>query len=277
MTVDQAIAGMAECGAPMVSIAGGEPLIHREIHTMVQALVEERLFVYLCTNGLLARGRFDAFRPSPYFAWVFHVDGLETRHDEAVSRPGTFNEVAAAILEAKARGFRVTTNSTFFSDDSPENVAALLDFLTFDLKVDAVMLSPAFAHSAAADQDRFLAEAATRRLFREVFAHGRRKKWPLNHSPLFLDFLEGRLELPCTPWAIPSFSVLGWQTPCYLLADGFVETYAELLEATDWERYGRGRDPRCAGCMAHCGHEPSAVRATTRSPRAILRAAFSQH
>jgi len=272
MTVDQALTGMQECGAPMVSIAGGEPLLHREIDTMVETFIHERLFVYLCTNGLLARERLGEFRPSPYLSWVFHVDGLEARHDRSVARPGAFHEIVAAIREAKARGFRVNTNSTFFTDDSPEDVIALLDFLTFELKVDAVMVSPAFAQTAAADQDRFLADAATRRLFSEVFSRGQRRRWPLNHSPVFLDFLEGRLDLPCMPWAIPSFSVLGWQRPCYLLADGYAESYDELIETTDWSRYGRGLDPRCAGCMAHCGHEPSAVRATMRSPLAMVRA-----
>ena len=272
LSVEDCVGAMEECGAPMVSIAGGEPLLHPQIADIVEALVERKRFVYLCTNGVLLRRKMDRFKPSPYFSWAVHVDGLRERHDIAVAREGVFDEVVEAIKEAKARGFRVTTNSTFFSTDTPESVRGVLDFLNDDLQVDSVMVSPGYAYEKAPDQEHFLQVEQTRELFRESFADGRRKKWRLNHSPLFLDFLEGKVDYQCTPWGIPSYSVFGWQRPCYLMADGYTETYRELIEETDWDQYGRGRDERCAGCMAHCGYEPSAVIATAGSLRQSLRA-----
>ncbi len=272
MPVAQAIAAVEECGAPMVSIAGGEPLIHPEIHLIASELVARRRYVYLCTNGLLMRRKLDRFEPSPYFAWAVHIDGLRERHDRSVQHPGTFDECIAAIREAKTRGFRVTTNSTFFSDDSADAVRACLDFLNDELEVDAMMVSPAYAYEKAPDQDHFPGVEQTRRLFREVFRGGGRKRWRLNHTPLFLDFLEGKIDFACTAWAIPSCSIFGWQRPCYLMSDGYASTYQELVATTDWDAYGRGRDARCANCMAHCGYEPTAVFATARSVRQSLRA-----
>ena len=272
LSVEECVGAMEECGAPMVSIAGGEPLLHPQIEEIVEALVERRKFVYLCTNGVLLRRKMDRFKPSPYFSWAVHVDGLRERHDIAVARDGVFDEVVEAIREVKKRGFRVTTNSTFFNTDTPESVRGVLDFLNDDLGVDSLMISPGYAYEKAPDQEHFLQVAETRRLFREAFADGRRKRWRLNHSPLFLDFLEGKVDYQCTPWGIPSYSVFGWQRPCYLMADGYAETYQELLDTTDWDSYGRGRDERCASCMAHCGYEPSAVIATAGSLRQSLRA-----
>ena len=221
---------MEECGAPVVSIAGGEPLLHPDIATMVDELVARKRFVYLCTNAVLLRRKLDMFTPSPYFAFTVHIDGLRERHDEAVDRPGVFDEAVAAIREAKARGFRVTTNSTFFTNDSPETVRSVLDFLNDELEVDSMMISPAYAYEKAPDQEHFLGVEQTRRLFRATFADGRRRRWRLNHSPLFLDFLEGKVDYQCTAWGIPSYSVFGWQRPCYLMADGYTSTYRELVE-----------------------------------------------
>ncbi len=198
----------------------------------------------------------DKFTPSRYFSWVVHVDGLGERHDAAVDRDGVFDEAVAAIKQAKERGFRVTTNSTFFNTDSPKTVRDVLDFLNNDLGVDAMMISPAYAYEKAPDQEHFLGVDQTRKLFREAFA-GKRKGWRLNHSPLFLDFLEGKADFQCTAWGVPSYSVLGWQRPCYLMADGYASSYKELVETTDWDAYGRGKDERCDNCMAHCGYEPS--------------------
>jgi hopanoid biosynthesis associated radical SAM protein HpnH len=272
MPVDQAVAAIEECGAPMVSIAGGEPLIHPEIHQITAELVRRRRFVYLCTNALLMRRKLDRFTPSPYFAWAVHLDGLRERHDRSVCQDGVFDQAVAAVREAKRRGFRVTTNTTFFSTDTPETVREVLDFLNDDLQVDQMMISPAYAYQKAPDQEHFLGVEQTRALFRAAFADGRRRRWRLNHSPLFLDFLEGRADFACTAWGIPSYSIFGWQRPCYLMADGYAATYRELVETTDWDRYGRGRDPRCANCMAHCGYEPSAVLATMGSLKESLRA-----
>jgi len=272
MSVEQAVGAIEESGAPMVSIAGGEPLIHPEIHEIAGELVARKRFVYLCTNAILMERKFDRFEPSPYFAWAVHLDGLRERHDESVCRDGVFDKAVAAIHAAKARGFRVTTNTTFFTHDSPETVRRVLDFLNDELEVDEMMISPAYAYEKAPDQDHFLGVKQTRALFRAAFAGGRRKRWRLNHSPLFLDFLEGKVDFGCTAWGIPSYSLFGWQRPCYLMADGYAETYKELIETTDWDRYGRGRDPRCDNCMAHCGYEPTAVVATTRSLKESVRA-----
>ena len=274
---EDAFAAVEECGAPMVSIAGGEPLLHPQIEEIVEGLIARKRFVYLCTNAVLLRRRMDRFKPSPYFSFVVHVDGLEERHDKAVDREGVFKEAVTAIREAKAKGFRVTTKSTFFNNDSPKTVREVLNFLNDDLKVDAMMISPAFAYEKAPDQEHFLGVEAANKMFAEAFSEGHRKRWRLNHTPLFLDFLEGKEQYQCTPWGIPSYSIFGWQRPCYLMADGYAKTYKELLETTDWSKYGRGRDPRCDNCMAHCGYEPTAVLATTKSLRESLRAAVGTH
>ena len=273
LSVEQAVAAIEECRAPMVSIAGGEPLLHPEIDKMTKALLDKGRYVYLCTNALLLERKLDRFKPHPRFSWVVHIDGLRERHDESVSREGTFDKAVAAIQKAKEKGFKVTTNTTFFSTDSPETVREVLDYLNDDLGVDQMMISPGYAYEKAPDQVHFLSPRSSQQLFAEAFGEGRRKRWRFNHSPLFLDFLEGKVDFQCTPWGIPSYSVFGWQRPCYLMADGYAATYQELIETTDWDRYGKGRDPRCANCMAHCGYEPSAVMATTRSLKESLRAA----
>jgi hopanoid biosynthesis associated radical SAM protein HpnH len=277
MPVEQAVAAMEECGAPMVSIAGGEPLMHPQIDKLVAELVARKRYVFLCTNAVLLRKwweRFD-FKPSRYFAFAVHIDGLRERHDESVCQDGVFDEAVAAVRFLQDKGFRVTTNTTFFSNDTPQNIIDVLDFLNDDLRVDQMMISPAYAYEKAPDQDHFLGVEQTRELFRKAFAGGNRKRWRLNHSPLFLDFLEGKADFACTAWGIPSYSLFGWQRPCYLMSDGYAKTYRELIDETDWEAYGRGRDPRCNNCMAHCGYEPTAVLATMGSLRQSLRAMTS--
>jgi len=277
LSVDDVLGAVAESGTPMVSIAGGEPLLHPDIERMVKELVSRKIYVYLCTNAVLLRRRLDKFTPSHYFSWVVHMDGTRERHDAAVNRPGVFDEAVAAIREAKSRGFRVTTNSTFFNTDSPKTVRDVLNFLNDDLKVDAMMISPAYAYEKAPDQEHFLGVEQTRQLFKEAFSEKHRRRWRLNHSPMFLDFLEGKVDFQCTAWGIPSYSVFGWQRPCYLMGDGYAKSYHELVETTDWTAYGRGRDPRCENCMAHCGYEPSAVIASLGSLRQSLRALVNTH
>jgi hopanoid biosynthesis associated radical SAM protein HpnH len=273
MPVEQAVAAVEECGAPVVSIAGGEPLMHPQIDQIVNELVKRKVFVVLCTNALLVRKRIERFdlRPSPYLSFAIHIDGLRERHDESVSKEGVFDEAVAAIKDLQGRGFKVTTNSTFFNTDTPQTIIDVLDFLNDEVKVDQMMISPAYAYEKAPDQEHFLGVEETRELFRKAFADGRRKKWRLNHSPMFLDFLEGKVDFKCTAWGIPSYSLFGWQKPCYLLGDGYAKTYKELVETTDWDAYGRGNDPRCNNCMAHCGYEPSAVLATMGSLKQSLR------
>lgn len=222
MPVAQAVGAVLESGAPMVSIAGGEPLMHPQIDEIVRELVARRKYVFLCTNALLLRKKLDKFTPSRYFAFAVHIDGLRERHDASVAKEGVFDEAVAAIKEAQARGFRTTTNSTFFNTDTPQTVVEVLDYLNDELRVDQMMISPAYAYEKAPDQEHFLGVEQTRELFRRAFANGNRRRWRLNHSPLFLDFLEGRADFPCTAWAIPNYSLFGWQRPCYLMSDGYV-------------------------------------------------------
>jgi len=277
LTVQQCIDAVEECEAPIVSIAGGEPLIHREIHEIARALIERHRFVYLCTNAILMRQKLDLFEPSPQFAWSVHIDGLRERHDQSVCRNGIFDKAVESVREAKRRGFRVTTNSTFFGQDDAHSIRDVLDFLNDELGVDEMQIAPGFAYERAPDQEHFLGVQRTRAIFREAFAAGRRQRWRLNHSPLYLDFLEGKVDFACTAWGIPSYSVLGWQRPCYLMsAEPYATSYKELLEETDWSKYGRGRHPKCENCMAHCGYEPTAVNMTMGSPKEMLRAAFAR-
>ena len=272
MPVQQAVDAVLECGAPMVSIAGGEPLMHPQVDEIVRRLLDLGKIVFLCTNAVLLPKHLHRFTPHRNFAWMVHLDGLRERHDASVCKEGVFDQAVAAVRAAQDAGFRVMTNTTFFDTDSPQDVIDVLDFLNDDLKVDNMQISPGFAYEKAPDQEHWLGVEQTRELFAKAFADGRRRRWRLNHSPVFLDFLEGRRELACTAWAIPSYSLLGWQRPCYLLDDGYVQTYRELLEDTDWSHYGRGANPRCENCMAHCGYEPTAVVATMGSLRDSLRA-----
>jgi hopanoid biosynthesis associated radical SAM protein HpnH len=274
MPVEQAVSAVVESGAPMVSIAGGEPLVHPDIHVIAAELIKRKRFVYLCTNALLLERKLDKFKPSPYFSWAIHLDGLKERHDASVEREGVFEKAVSAIRAAKAAGFRVTTNTTFFTHDSPKTVMDVLDFLNDELEVDDMEIMPAYAYEKAPDQEHFMGVEQTRSLFAAALGEGRRKRWRLNHTPLYLDFLEGKVDFDCTAWGIPSYSLFGWQRPCYLMSDGYAKTYKELIETTDWSAYGRGRDPRCDNCMASCGYEPTAVLQTTRSLRQSLRALF---
>jgi len=274
LSVEECIAAVEECGAPVVSIAGGEPLIHDQMPQIVEALIERGKFIFLCTNALLLEKKIDLYKPSVQFAWMIHLDGLQKRHDQSVCREGVFDKAIAAIKLAKARGFRVFTNTTFFDTDDAQSIRGVLDYLNDELKVDMMQISPAYAYEKAPDQEHFLGVERTREIFREAFAGGKRKHWRLNHSPLYLDFLEGKVDFQCTPWGIPCYTVFGWQRPCYLMsADGYAKTYKELLEETDWEKYGRGKHASCENCMAHCGYEPTAVVRTMGSIKETIRAA----
>jgi hopanoid biosynthesis associated radical SAM protein HpnH len=277
LSVEECVGAVEECGAPMVSIAGGEPLIHDQMPQIVDELIARKKFVFLCTNALLLEKKIHLFKPSPYFAWMIHMDGLKARHDESVCRDGVFDKAVHAIRIAKERGFRVFTNTTFFDQDDAGSIRAVLDYLNDELQVDSMQISPAYAYEKAPDQEHFLGVERTRRIFREAFAGGKRKKWRLNHSPVYLDFLEGKVDFECTPWGIPCYTVFGWQRPCYLMSDApYAKTYKELIEETDWEKYGRGKHPNCANCMAHCGYEPTAVLRTTGSIKESIRAAVGR-
>lgn len=265
-----------ECGAPVVSIPGGEPLLHPQIDEIVAGLVARKKFVYLCTNAILLEKSLDKFEPSPYLTFSVHLDGLREHHDKCVDRQGVFDVAVSAIKAAKARGFRVTTNTTVFDGADPKEMQEFFDFLS-GLETDGMMISPGYSYEWAPDQDHFLKREQTRALFREILAPFKtgKKKWNFNHNPLFLDFLTGEKDYECTPWGSPSYSVLGWQKPCYLLNEGHYSTFKELIEETDWSQYGRASgNPKCADCMVHCGYEPTAAVDALR-PQNMAKAASS--
>jgi hopanoid biosynthesis associated radical SAM protein HpnH len=257
LTVKECLDAVDECGAPIVAIPGGEPLIHKEIDEIVAGIVDKKKFVSLCTNALLLEKKLHLFKPSPYLFFSIHLDGLREHHDRAVCQQGVFDRAVSAIKAAKAAGFQVNANATIFEGHAPEKIAAFLDFTT-ELGVN-VSISPGYAYERAPDQDHFLNRRNTKELFREVFRRGEGKKWLLSHSALFLDFLTGNQEYMCTPWGMPTRNVFGWQKPCYLLGEGYAKSYRELMEGTDWDSYGTGRYEKCANCMAHCGYEPTAA------------------
>ena len=257
LSVKDCLDAVDECGAPIVAIPGGEPLIHKEIEQIVAGIVAKRKFVSLCTNALLLEKKLHLFKPSPYLFFSIHLDGLREHHDRAVCQQGVFDRAVSAIRAAKAAGFQVNANATIFDGHAPDKIAAFLDFTT-ELGVN-VSISPGYAYERAPDQDHFLNRRNTKELFREVFRRGEGKKWLLSHSALFLDFLTGNQEYMCTPWGMPTRNVFGWQKPCYLLGEGYVTSFRELMEGTDWDSYGTGRYEKCANCMAHCGYEPTAA------------------
>jgi hopanoid biosynthesis associated radical SAM protein HpnH len=264
LSVEECLEAVDECGAPMVAIPGGEPLIHRDIGEIVKGIVARKKFVSLCTNALLLEKKLDLFEPSPYLFFSVHLDGLKDHHDHAVSQAGVFDRAVSAIKAAKARGFTVNVNATIFDGHSAEDVAAFLNF-TETLGV-GVSMSPGYAYERAPDQDHFLSRRKTKELFRRIFALGRGKRWNLLHSGMYLDFLAGNQSYHCTPWGMPTRNIFGWQKPCYLLGEGYVKTFTELMETTDWDSYGTGRYEKCANCMAHCGYEPTAAEASFANP-----------
>lgn len=266
LSVEECLAAVDECGAPVVSIPGGEPLLHKEMPAIVDGIVRRGKYVYLCTNGLLLEKRLDQFTPSPFLTFSVHLDGLREEHDRAVNQAGVFDRAVQAIRAAKARGFRVGVATTLFDNASPERVAAFFDFVTDELGIESVTLAPGYAYERAADQEHFLNRRRSKELFRDVFRLGRGKKWPINQSSLYLDFLAGNQTYRCTPWGNPTRSIFGWQRPCYLVNEGQAKSFKELMETTDWDRYGTGAYEKCADCMAHCGYEPTAVIDATDHP-----------
>jgi hopanoid biosynthesis associated radical SAM protein HpnH len=272
LSPEQCFHAADECGAPMVSIPGGEPLLHPQIDQIVEGLVARKKYVYLCTNALLLEKHLKRFRPSKFLSFSVHVDGPREEHDVAVCREGVFDVAVRAIRAAVSAGFRVTTNTTMFNTAHPRRMREMFDILT-DLGVEGMMISPGYPYEKAPDQEHFLHRSQTVELFRRTLARPKRR-WTFNQSPLFLEFLKGNWDLECTPWGNPTYNIFGWQRPCYLLQEGYCSTYQELLETTDWSAYGRqSGNPKCQDCMVHCGYEPTAVSQTFGSLRGLAAAA----
>jgi hopanoid biosynthesis associated radical SAM protein HpnH len=273
ISVEDALAAVDECGAPVVSVAGGEPLIHKELPAIIRGIVARRKFVYLCTNALLLEKRLGEFTPSPYLTFSIHLDGNREAHDRSVCQEGVYDKAVSAIRAAKKRGFRVNINCTLFNNVASEEAAAFFDNVT-EIGVDGITVSPGYAYERAPDQQHFLNRRVTKQLFRDIFKRQGGRKWPLTHSSLYLDFIAGNQSYQCTPWGNPTRNVFGWQRPCYLLGEGYARSFKELMETTDWDSYGTGNYEKCADCMAHCGYEASAVEDAVRRPWKALQVAL---
>jgi len=273
LSVDECLDAADECGAPVVVLAGGEPLLHREIDKIATGLIARKKFVYLCTNALLLEKKIDLFRPNPYFAWTVHLDGDRDDHDRSVCQDGVYDRAVAAIELAKTRGFRVNINATLFDTAEPERVARFFDRVT-EIGIDGITVSPGYAYERAPDQEHFLNRLRTKELFRGIFKRGGRR-WSFNQSILFLDFLAGNQSYHCTPWGNPTRNYFGWQRPCYLLGEGYAKTFRDLMEETDWDAYGTGNYEKCANCMVHSGYEATAVMDSVRNPLKIVKLALN--
>jgi hopanoid biosynthesis associated radical SAM protein HpnH len=272
LPVERCLEAVNECGAPIVSIPGGEPLLYPDIDRLVAELVKLRKYIYLCTNAILLKEKLHLFTPSKYLSFSVHMDGLREEHDEAVCRDGVYDQAVEGIRAALAAGFRVTTNTTLFEGASPLRMREFFDEM-MEVGVEGMMLSPGYSYSKAPDQEHFLRRAKTHQLFSDMLSGGKRR-WRFNQSPLFLRFLMGKHDYECTPWGNPTFNIFGWQRPCYLLQDGYAATFKELMEGTAWERYGRkSGNEKCRDCMVHCGYEASAVDHTFSSVRAFVETA----
>ncbi|MDZ7840567.1 MAG: adenosyl-hopene transferase HpnH [Gammaproteobacteria bacterium] len=272
LSVEDALNAVDECGAPIVSIPGGEPLIHREMPQIVNGIIARRKFVYLCTNALLLEKRIGDYAPSRYLTFSIHLDGNRERHDESVCQKGVFDRATSAIRLAVGGGFRVTVNCTLFTGEDPDDVAGFFDY-AMSLGIEGITVSPGYSYEFAPNQDVFPGRTESKRMFREIFRQGGRKsrRWRFNHSSLFLDFLAGNRSYQCTPWSNPTFNIFGWQKPCYLLVgEGYAGSFSELVESTEWDKYGVGRNPKCNNCMAHCGYEGTAVDETFSHPLKAL-------
>ena len=274
LSVKECLNAVDECGAPVVSIPGGEPLLHREIGEIVKGIIDRKKFVYLCTNALMLEKRLHLFKPTPYLTFSVHLDGLEDEHDKAVAQDGVFKKAVAAIRKAKALGFRVNLNCTLFDQTPASEIARFFDFASQNLEVEGITVSPGYAYERAPDQEHFLNREKTKNLFRDVFRFGKGRKWRFSQSSLFLDFLAGNQSYKCTPWGNPTRNVFGWQKPCYLLAEGYAPSFQSLMEETDWNSYGTGNYEKCADCMVHCGYEPTAVLDTLNHPLKALKTAL---
>ena len=270
LSLEECLEAVDECDAPVVSIPGGEPLIHKEIKQIVEGITARKKFVYICTNGLLLEKKLEQFTPTPYLTFSVHLDGLKEHHDRAVDQPGTFDIAVKAIRKAKSMGFRVNVACTLFDQMNAQEAAEFFDFCANDLQVEGVTISPGYAYERAPDQEHFLSRRKTKQLVRDIFSHADAKKWRFSQSTLFMDFLAGNQTYKCTPWGNPARNVFGWQRPCYLLGEGYADTFRELMDDTEWDKYGTGNYEKCANCMVHCGYEATAVADTVAHPLKAL-------
>src|SRR5246500_5489538 len=270
LSYEQCMQAIDECGAPAVSIAGGEPLLHKDMPRIVEGFIAKKKFVILCTNALLLSKKIDQYKPSPYFSWSIHLDGDQAMHDASVCQGGVYDKAVEAIKLAKAKGFRTQINCTLFDGADPERVATFFDAMK-ELGVDGITVSPGYSYERAPDQEHFLNRTKTKTLFREIFKRGKNgRAWSFTQSDLFLDFLAGNQTFECTPWSMPARTVFGWQKPCYLLGEGYVKTFKELIDDTEWEKYGVGNYEKCANCMVHCGFEGTAVLDGVKNPLKLM-------
>jgi hopanoid biosynthesis associated radical SAM protein HpnH len=269
LSVAECLQAVDECGAPVVSIAGGEPLLHREIEQIAEGIIARKKFVYLCTNALLLEKKIDRFKPNPYFVWSIHLDGDKEMHDHSVCEEGVYDRAVSAIKLAKSKGFRTNINCTLFDGADPERVARFFDTV-MDLGLDGITVSPGYAYERAPDQAHFLNRRKTKDLFRGIFSRRNGKKWSFSQSGLFLDFLAGNQSYHCTPWGNPTRTYFGWQRPCYLVGEGYAKSFKELMETTDWDSYGTGNYEKCADCMVHSGYEATAVMDAVKHPLKAL-------
>ncbi len=274
LSVQECLDADTECGAPVIAVAGGEPLLHKEMPEIISKLLARKKYVYLCTNALLLEKKLDDYKPNPFFSWDVHLDGDQSMHDASVCQDGVFDRAVAAIKKAKQRGFRVSINCTLFDGAEPSRVAAFFDEV-MALGVDGIMTAPGYAYERAPDQAHFLNRQKTKQLFRDVFRLGRGKKWKFTQSPLFLNFLAGNETYHCTPWGKPLRNVFGWQRPCYLLGEGYAPSFKELMDDTAWDQYGTGNYEKCADCMVHSGYESTAVMDAVKRPLHILKVALT--
>ncbi len=270
LSYEDCMEAIDECGAPAVSIAGGEPLLHREMPKIVEGYIKRGKFVILCTNALLMAKKIDQYTPHENFTWSIHLDGDKEMHDKSVCLEGTYEKAIEAIKLAKSRGFRTQINCTLFHGAEPERVAKFFDEM-MTMGLDGITVSPGYAYERAPDQEHFLNRERTKKLFRDILSRGNGgKKWAFTQSDLFLDFLAGNQTYQCTPWGNPTRTVFGWQKPCYLLGEGYVKTFRELMEDTEWEKYGVGNYEKCANCMVHCGFEGTAVTDSVKKPWKLI-------
>ena len=256
LTVEECMAAVDDCGAPIVSICGGEPLIYPEIGRLASEILARKKHIYLCTNGMFIRKRLADFKPTSRLFFNVHLDGLEKTHDICVERDGVFREAIEGIKVAKAAGFLVTSNTTIYKETDIEEIAELFAYLQ-TLGVDGHMLSPAYSYGAVMTKEIFMSRAEIREKFQQASAL--LERYNIVTSPIYMEFLRGERELMCTAWGNPTYNPRGWKGPCYLITDEHHKTFRELIDKTPWEKYGKGRDPRCEDCMVHAGYEASAV------------------